>query len=179
MSAITTDSVTLSQTWGATFGDYALDGTKVDFQDLMVAISERRAVAVEGEVEPLSTRIKNRNTTLEQLGEVLADLTSLQTQFDSDAEGKDRKGTLKQSSKTVLDTVFSGQVDFDNLKMTKYEVEKWLKMVKNKIDALNNVAQKDMTRLQQLVDRRDESFSTATTLMTAISDTRANLIRNL
>ena len=36
-----------------------------------------------------------------------------------------------------------------------------------------------MSRLQSLVDRRDESYSTATNLMTNISDTRSNLIRNL
>ena len=51
--------------------------------------------------------------------------------------------------------------------------------MKNKIDALNNEGQKDMTRLQSLVDRRDEAFSTASTLMNAVSDTRSNLIRNL
>ena len=51
--------------------------------------------------------------------------------------------------------------------------------MKNKIDALNNEGQKDMTRLQSLVDRRDEAFSTASTLMNSVSDTRSNLIRNL
>ena len=33
-----------------------------------------------------------------------------------------------------------------------------------------------MSRLQSLVDRRDESYSTATNLMTSISDTRSNLM---
>ena len=47
------------------------------------------------------------------------------------------------------------------------------------IDGMNNEAQKDMSRLQSLVDRRDESYSTATNLMNAVSDTRSNLIRNL
>jgi hypothetical protein len=42
-----------------------------------------------------------------------------------------------------------------------------------------NEAQTDMTRLQSLVDRRDESYSTATNLMTSISDTRSNVIRNM
>jgi hypothetical protein len=51
--------------------------------------------------------------------------------------------------------------------------------VKSKIDALNNSAQKDMTRLESLVNRRDEAFSTASDLMSKISDTRSNLIRNL
>jgi hypothetical protein len=52
-------------------------------------------------------------------------------------------------------------------------------MVKSKVDGLNNESQTDMTRLQSLVDRRDESFSTATNLMSTVSDTRSNLIRNL
>ncbi|MBQ5530848.1 MAG: hypothetical protein IIT98_02450, partial [Kiritimatiellae bacterium] len=96
----------------------------------------------------------------------------------SDADGDDRKGSLQQSSKDILISIF-GSLDWDNLKMTKYEVEEWLQKVKSKIDALNNEAQKDMTRLQSLVDRRDEAFSTASDLMSKISDTRSNLIRNL
>ena len=178
MSEITTNNVTLSQTWGASFGDYKLNGRPVDFQDIMIKISENRATAVEGEVKPLSTRITNRNETLEKLGNVLADLTKLQAQFDSDADGGDRKGSLQQTSKDILIAVF-GSLDWDNLKMTKYEVEEWLQKVKSKIDALNNEAQKDMTRLQSLVDRRDEAFSTASDLMSKIGDTRSNLIRNL
>ena len=49
----------------------------------------------------------------------------------------------------------------------------------NLAQSLNNASQTDMSRLQSLVDRRDESYSTATNLMTSISDTRSNLIRNL
>ena len=51
------DPVQLSQSWGATFSDYKVGGQQVDFQDLMVAIAQNRAVTVEGEVAPLSTRI--------------------------------------------------------------------------------------------------------------------------
>ena len=178
MASITTNNITLSQTWGASFGDYKLDGESIDFQDIMIAISERRATVVEGEVSPLATRITNRNATLEDLGNVLADLTKLQAQFDSEAKGTDRKGYLQQTSKDILISVF-GTLDWSDLHMTKYEVEEWLQKVKSKIDALNNAAQKDMTRLESLVDRRDEAFSTASNLMSEISDTRSNLIRNL
>ena len=178
MASITTNNITLSQTWGASFGDYKLDGESIDFQDIMIAISEWRATVVEGEVSPLATRITNRNATLEDLGNVLADLTKLQAQFDSEAKGTDRKGYLQQTSKDILISVF-GTLDWSDLHMTKYEVEEWLQKVKSKIDALNNAAQKDMTRLESLVDRRDEAFSTASNLMSEISDTRSNLIRNL
>jgi len=173
------DPVALTQNWGVTFSDYKVDGKQVDFQDLMIAISERRAVTVEGEVTPLTTRIKQRNTSLDKLGSALADLTRVQANFASDAAG-DKRSDL-EISQTTKDTLASeiGNLNFDNRKMLKREVEEWIQRVKSKIDGLNNKAQTDMTRLQSLVDRRDESYSTASNLMSAVSDTRSNLIRNL
>ena len=178
MSVISPENVALSQSWGVQFGDFFLDGKHLDFQDVLIAIAERRATSVEKEVTPLSTKIQARNKVLEDLGNVLADLTKLQAQFSSDAKGSDRSGTLQQTSKDILIAVF-GTLDWSDLKMTKYEVEEWLQKVKSKIDALNNEAQKDMTRLESLVNRRDEAFSTASDLMSKIGDTRSNLIRNL
>ena len=178
MAIIEPDNIKLSQSWGAEFGDYYLDGKGVDFQDIMIKISERRATTVEGEVTPLSSKITSRNKVLENLGNVLADLTKLQAQFDSDSKGSDRKGSLQPNSKTILLSVF-GSLNWDNLQMTKAEVEEWLQKVKSKIDALNNEAQKDMTRLESLVNRRDEAFSTASDLMSKIGDTRSNAIRNM
>ena len=163
--------------WGTSVYDYSLNGVAVDFQDLMVAISEHRATAVEGEVGPLSTRMRTRNATLSELGDDLADLSKLQAQFKSDDSGSTRHGSLKSTTKASLLKIF-GSLDWDRLDLTKYETEEWIQKVKSKIDSLNNEAQTDMTRLQSLVDRRDESFTTATTLMTNVSDTRDNAIRN-
>ena len=172
-------SVQLSQSWGASFSDYKVGGKQVDFQDLMVAIAENRAVAVEGEVAPLSTRIKQRNSKLEALGSALADLTKVQADFASDDKGNKRSGiSISDATYETLSNVIGG-MNFADHKMLKREVEEWIQRCKSKIDGLNNQAQTDMTRLQSLVDRRDESYSTATNLMTAISDTRSNLIRNL
>ena len=171
--------VGLSQSWGVSFSDYKVDGKQVDFQDLMIAISEKRAVTVEGEVTPLTTRIQQRNKILDKLGSALADLTRVQADFKSDAKGSDRSDLeISQDTKDTLATEV-GTLNFDNRKMLKREVEEWIQRVKSKIDGLNNKAQTDMTRLQSLVDRRDESYSTASNLMSAVSDTRSNLIRNL
>lgn len=179
MSVIVPEKISLSQSWGVQFGDFYLDGEHTDFQDLMVAISQNRATKVEEEVKPLSTKITNRNKTLEDLGNVLADLTKLQAQFDNDSKGDTRKGSLQPGSYEVLETVFGTPLNFSLLNMTKAEVEEWLQKVKSKIDALNNEAQKDMTRLESLVNRRDEAFSTASDLMSKIGDTRSNAIRNM
>ena len=181
MSSITPDPVNLSQYWGVEFKDYTIDkgtsGAKtVDFQDLMVAVSEKRATAVEGEVNPLTTRIQLRNKNLDRLGAALADLTKQQAAFDPEAKGDAQSGTPVNN-----DTVKTIK-DFFGYDMTPNEYKMWnefyIQLCKSKIDALNNDAQTDMSRLQSLVDRRDESYSTATNLMSAISDSRANLIRN-
>ena len=188
MATIETNNITLSQSWGASFGEYSIGGTTVDFQDLMVRIAENRAVAVEGEVAPLSTRIQNRNKELDILGSLLAIFTRAQANFKSDASGTD----TTYISGITPDMVELGceayrrqggtpstDMSFWNDNWQKRSVEGMLKSIKCMIDSRNNESQKDMTRLQSLVDRRDESYSTATTLMNAISDTRSNLIRNL
>ncbi|MBO7683658.1 MAG: hypothetical protein J6T51_02915 [Kiritimatiellae bacterium] len=176
MADITFNSVKLSQSWGAKFGDYTYGSEPVDFQDLMVRIAERRAVVVENEVPPLSTRIKNRNNFLEELGAALADLTRLQAAFKNDDDGDAQREEMKDST---YNTIIKLQGTPPTKKEHKKWVEYYLQLVKSKIDALNNAAQKDMTRLQSLVDRRDEGYSTASDLMLKISDTRGNLIRNL
>ena len=201
------NSVTLSENWGSIkFYDYSFIGKTMDFQDLMVAISEKRAVAVEREVTPMTTRIRARNTYLDQLGSALSELTKIQASFDSEDPGsKDMSGwmynttgelmkklgfsctTYSSSGSRPDDTeragfYYAGWASSSDPKCysaNKMTIEGMIQKVKSTIDGLNNEAQTDMTRLQGLVDRRDESYSTATNLMTAISDTRSNLIRNL
>jgi uncharacterized coiled-coil DUF342 family protein len=194
--------------WGVKAGDYNVtvdDATSMmDFQDLMVRFSKQRAVAVEGEVEPLSTRMQQRNDRIDELSEALAELTEVQAEFDSDDEGaRDSHSWISNKTGEVLEslgyvpTYYATEDDRpnDNKKradfykagwrtesqysMNKKTLEGMLSLVKSEIDGLNNESQTDMTRLQSLVDRRDESYSTATDLMTSISDTRSNVIRNM
>lgn len=194
--------------WGVKAGDYNVtvdDATSMmDFQDLMVRFSKQRAVAVEGEVEPLSTRMQQRNDRIDELSEALAELTEVQAEFDSDDEGaRDAHSWISNETGKVLEslgykpTYYATEDDrpSDNeeradfykagwrtesqYSMNKKTLEGMLSLVKSEIDGLNNESQTDMTRLQSLVDRRDESYSTATDLMTSISDTRSNVIRNM
>ena len=194
--------------WGVKAGDYNVtvdDATSMmDFQDLMVRFSKQRAVAVEGEVEPLSTRMQQRNDRIDELSEALAELTEVQAEFDSDDEGaRDAHSWISNKTGEVLESLGyvphyyateddrpndneeradfykAGWLTENQYSMNKKTLEGMLSLVKSEIDGLNNDAQADMTRLQSLVDRRDESYSTATDLMTSISDTRANVIRNM
>ena len=194
--------------WGVKAGDYNVTLNSktdmMDFQDLMVKFSKNRAVAVEGEVEPLTVRIQQRNKRLEELSEVLAELTKIQAEFDSDDTGsRDMHSWMSNKTGQVLESLGytpsyyakesdrpkdnEERADFykvgwngdNSYSANKKTIEGMLSRVKSEIDGLNNEAQTDMTRLQSLVDRRDESYSTATNLMTSISDTRSIVIRNM
>ena len=184
-------AVELSQSWGVTFSDYKVNGKQVDFQDLMIAISEKRAVTVEGEVTPLTKRIQARNTELDKLGSLLAIFTKAQANFKSDASGSDKTAVsgITSDQWALLREAYikrggddpggTWRPNWANEDWTKSSIEGVIQALKSMIDTRNNQAQTDMTRLQSLVDRRDESYSTASNLMSAVSDTRSNLIRNL
>ena len=165
--------------WGITANDYEMDGVQVDFQDLLVNVSKKRAVTVEGEIVPLSTRIRSRNALMDILGEALSTLSGAQAAFASDDAGsKTTSVTLSANAVKALKAC-GKSYNAGTQDLSKSTVEELVQLVKSKIDSCNNQSQTDMTRLQSLVDRRDQSFSSATELMTNVSDTRGNLISNI
>ncbi len=165
--------------WGITANDYKMDGKQVDFQDLLVNVSKLRASKVEGEIGPLSKRIRARNSLMDNLGEALSALSGAQAAFSSSSEGGDTT-TVSFTANTVKALKACGQgYSSGSHSLTKRKVEELVQLVKSKIDSCNNQSQTDMTRLQSLVDRRDQAFSAATEMMTNVSDTRSNLISNL
>ena len=174
--------------WGSTVYDYQLNGVSTDFQDLMVAISEHRATAVEGEVAPLSTRMRKRNKDLELLGSLLAIFSQTQSKYAHDADGGAQASVSGVTSEMVplaceayrrKGGTPSTNLSWWNENWSKSSVDGMVSVLKSMIDERNNAAQTDMTRLQSLVDRRDAAFTTATTLMTNVSETRDNAIRNM
>ncbi len=170
--------------WGVNAYDYNLNGVHKDLQDMLVTIAQNRATAIEAEVRPLQTIINRRNQRLEKYGTVLAKLTELQGQFTDDDRGNKTVGIGNTITATDFEAImkecgYPGFLSGSSLTMNKSSCDGAVSRVKSAVDEMNNAAQKDMTRLQSIVDRRDEAYTTATTMMTAVSDTRASLIKNL
>ena len=200
-SKSTTSSVTVTPSlaeWGVAVADYKMDvkvktvvngkvttetkTRQVDFQDLLIVISEQRAAAVEEQIEPMSVRMSTRNRKLDQLGAALSIIADIQAQFtdSNDIGDKTSKATLTTEAKEGLKLVgYTGGTVGSELKLNKSQAEYYQQLLKTELDSLNNASSKDMTRLQSLVDKRDESYSTATSLMQAVADTRANTIKNM
>ena len=174
----------ISGDWGVNAYDYKLNGKLTDLQDLLVYIAENRATAIEAEVRPLQEIINRRNAKLEKYGTVLAKLTELQGQFTDEDHGNKSVGigntiTAEDFEAIMTEIGYGGFVSGSTLTMGKASCDGAVSRIKSAVDEMNNASQKDMTRLQSIVDRRDEAYSTATTLMTSVSDTRSGLIDNL
>jgi len=167
--------------WGVKVQDYAYNGAYCDFQDLLIRISEKRAASVELEITPMSKRMDTRNTKLKQLGAGLTIVADIQAQFKTDDQGP-HSSTAKLSADAVAGLEMVGAQNGtvgQPLSMNKSQAEFAQQALKTKIDSLNNAGSRDMTRLQSLVDKRDESYQTATSLMQAVGDTRSNTIKNM
>jgi len=193
---IASETVPLSMNWGLSALDYAYEDydratakfntLKVDFQSLMVCVGARRAAVVEAEIRPMSTRMRARNDYLADLSGILAILTTVQSGFDGDDGGTTETEVSKitDAQVSMLDAIngANGLVykkTDGKYYTTKAKCEGAVQAVKGEMDKENNSSQTDMTRLQSLVDARDDSYSTTTNIMSAISDTRSNLIGNL
>lgn len=169
----------LTQNWGIEACEYEVDGQQVDLQDLLVHITKARASAIEAEIQPMSARMRQRNKRLEDLGVALSSLNAMQAQYTSEDEGgKDVNGSFTAEAAAAMRDI-GINVSAGAVRWTKMTVEQNTQLVKNQIDTYNNLAQTDMTRLQALVDRRDQSYTAATDLMTSVSDTRRNLFGNI
>ena len=191
---IASEKVSLSMNWGLSALDYVytdydratarFNTMNVDFQTLMICVGARRAAVVENEIRPMSSRMRTRNNYLSDLSGILAALTTVQSSFSGDDSGsKEAEVTLTDAQYAIFDAIngASGMVYKKSGKYytTKAKCEGAVQAVKGEMDKENNASQTDMTRLQSLVDSRDDSYSTTTNIMSAISDTRSNLIGNL
>jgi len=171
--------------WGVTINDYSMSGEKVDFEGLLVNVATNRAAIVEGEINPLQSTVRKRNIALKSLSDVLSDLYAMQADYGTEAAGSDYPKTqhISTDRRDYFVKYFGGYSDLfkgpdgSGYTMNKSNCERALQMVKSEIDKLNNDNQLDMTRLQSLVAKRDESFTTASSMMSSISDTRGNAIK--
>lgn len=171
--------------WGVKVMDYTYDGKDCDFQDLLIKICEMRAKVVESEIQPMSTRMSTRNKKLDQLGSALSIVADVQSFYKEDERGPwTSAGDLTDAALAGLEMIHADySIEWQNgvrkLSMNKSQAEEAQQLLKTKIDSLNNYGSKDMTRLQSLVDKRDESYQTATSMMQSVADTRGNTIKNM
>lgn len=154
----------------------------LDFPEMLLRVSLSRASRVEEEVTPQAKQIEQRNLALEELGTALSAASNVQsaTQKESppvNVTDNTNVPIVVNTLKKYYTSVPSG-ITNDNT-FTPGEASQAVQLLKSKIDSYNNQSQTDMTRLQSLIDKRDDAFSLGSDLVSGVSDTISNTIRNI
>ena len=119
--------------WGIVANDYKMGSSELDFQDLLVKVAKNRALTVEAEINPLSTRIRARNKILDQLGDALATLSSAQAGFSAESSGNATQ-TVKFSVEAAKGLAAIGEGSYSantDYPLKKTEVERLVQLVKS------------------------------------------------
>ena len=162
--------------------DYILDDgnerSQIDFQDLLTTIAVNRANAVEDEMTPLANMMRNRNQRLDKYGNLLAKLNKIDTSFDTEAKGDDpSKEPLTLDECNVLAEIgYPVNSSAGNYYPSKADTQMFMQATKSAIDGLNNRSQNDVTRLQSLVDKRDQTYTKAAEVQKDVTDSHSKLI---
>ena len=163
--------------WGVQVVDYVYQDQLMDLQDLLVAVCEERAVTIEKGIAPLATRMRMTNAELEDLGNLLSKFSKLQAQYKQTEDGT---GSITISEKEVnLLKQLGYTTATTSMTLKRSDTEMIVQLIKTGMDALNNNSQTRMTRMNGLVEKRDGAFTSASQMMSAVSDTRKNLIAAL
>lgn len=187
----------ISERWTITPVEYKMtitstDGVTtteiVDFQDLMVNVAEQRAVCLEEQVKPLAKRIQARNEKLEKIGFALSQLSNVSARFESeDPDPSVKDVTWEQQTIDIIKEVYAIASSTPPTCLTvtkpdsvnKASVDEATQKLKTWSERLNNDSQLNTSRMQTLVDHRDQSYNTATTMMNHISDARGFPIKSM
>ena len=156
--------------------DYRRNDEQVDLQDLLTDVTMSRARTVEGEIKPLSDVMRHRNKKIDQCGELLAKLNKIQTSFKSDDKDTSKRSTIALTTSEIrlLEEISHRVITSEY--PTKPETEEYVQLVKSAIDGMSSRTQTDMTRLQALVEKRDQTYTKAAEFLKDIVDSRSKTI---
>ena len=150
----------------------------MDLETAMMAVQSQRANLLETQLKDQIEAVKNRNSDIARLNEVLAAARVLQGKFAGDAKAGDGIPEGGAAEKATLDAACGSAkvtVPYGN----KGELDKTVENLKSMIDSQSNSQQMDMLRLQSLSNKRNEAFDLMTNFVKKMQDSRSSIIGNM
>ena len=175
--------------------DSGVNGMPLTIEDLVTLLAVKRANILEKEITPMAKIIEARNERIEDLGTLLASVAATQSKLEAQEEGDDKsfdcKGLCYYLKQYFTDTELSeanllswcnnhNNIN-DNCSSKKSDgyIASANQLIKAKIDSLNNDAQSDLSRMDNLVSKRDEAYTLSTDLLSKFSDGRSSSLNNM
>ena len=180
--------------YGVAQMSYTVDGVSgKDYAAALTAAAFRQATAIEVAASSFMTVVRQRQTKVTELGDVLSTIAMAMASLKTKDVGKnDPSATSWQmdlalgSARTICDNyglylnVQTKKVDgWDRYYMTRGDLMTAQNEIQYELDVEDNNLQQDMVSLQGLVSKRDSAFSTATRIVSKSLNAGAAAIDNM
>ena len=189
MSLIESKAIEGLSIYGVQQKDYTVKGTAhCDYVKAASIAMFQEANAIEAETAAYGAVLEARQKKLDELAEALATITqataSLKTKNPKSSDKCDPDPALKTASEILkryyrdANSDLKLSVDGKN-QATRGDLQKAQSALQYEVDYETNEMQQDMVSLQSLISKRDNAFSTASSLVQKITSSGSTLINNL
>jgi hypothetical protein len=164
----------------AATGGLSLDVKGMDLEAVMLRIQTERAQFLETQLKEQVAAVKVRNDSIARLNAVLRTLAPLAARFPAnaraDAATKDyvSASDIAAWQRAARD---AGVAPSDI--STKAAVDAQQRVLKDRIDAMVDLEQRDMVSLQKLSEKRNETFEMLTNVMKKMQEQQKGIISNI
>lgn len=189
MALVESTPITGFSVYGVQQKDYTVEGAEhCDYVKAASVAMFQEANAIEAQTSAYAAVLKARQKKLDELGWALSVIVeavaSMNTKKQKSSDLSSADADLKTVSQ-ILDKYRRDSnsemrlpVNGDN-KVRRDDATSAQSAVQYEIDYETNEMQQDMVTMQSLVSKRDNAFSTASSLVQKINSTASTLIRNL
>lgn len=172
---------------GAVYGvpqvSYTVDGDEgKDYATALAVASLKEATAIEAATSSYSDVVRERERKIEALGEIMAYLTEAYAKLPvnnsnpSDTVTIPNGAWVNSTAKKYGVTLVFKENTSD---MTRSSLMRGQNDLQTALDTEDNNLQQDMVSLQSLVSKRDNAFSTASSIVEKATGTADSIIQNI
>lgn len=169
--------------YGVQIKDYVIGGTKSDFSQAIALASLQQSEAIESLLPALNKTVDVRQVKVNDLGEALATLTEALASMDQKEQSPSKKSKIETKKIENMNAILvkyglakvetdDGQIKYSDACRSQNDVQKAL-------DQESNDLQQNMTLLQSLVQKRDNSFEVAHKVLSKSNRTASDTITSI
>ena len=168
-------------------GMFMVNGQSFDLGQLMLQLSLDRTTELDKTIADQMSDIQNRNNDLKQRNDLMSQVRAHSGDGNMDAQVTlpsvtDANGNPVTKSLSDWFTYFGIKSVPIETESSSTKASSWdanVKNIQNQVDGLNNDSQLAMTRLQSLVNKRNQSFEEASNMLQKDQKTRDTVVGNL
>lgn len=177
------DSLNNERIYGTQVKDYEIAGVKADYSAAIALASLQQSEAIEALLPALNKTIDARQKKVSDLGEAFATLTEALTSMDAKKQDPSKLSTIDSAKIKAMNDIFKrygyAEVPTKDDQITYQDASRTQNDIQQAMDGESNDLQQNMTLLQSLVQKRDNSFEVAHKVLSKSNRTASDTIASI